>query len=260
MSYTSTNLAMTHMVRDIHKVDGLIADVPQGRDHPVFPKRDKRKRPVIWIEQAGFHWLRGQGMIEPHLRGFVLAPTVVRRLSSGRESAEEICLGSDANSQHQAMETREIYTPDRVVRPANINTRVTPLDRLARRPGREANKRFLSAAEMEAGHALARDYHHAGEGRPATQDFMSAGVDGGDRNGAAERAMLSRITASTRLRTAREILGPDLAPALIALCCRCENLEEIERVESWAAGSGKQIIKLGLARLVTLYGTEVGVG
>jgi len=72
--------------------------------------------------------------------------------------------------------------------------------------------------------------------------------------------MLARITASTRLRTAREILGPDLAPALIALCCRQENLDEIERVENWAAGSGKQIIKLGLARLVGLYGTEVGVG
>jgi hypothetical protein len=37
-------------------------------------------------------------------------------------------------------------------------------------------------------------------------------------------------------------------------------LDEIERVENWAAGSGKQIIKLGLARLVALYGTEVGVG
>jgi len=59
MSYTSQKLAMTHMLRDIHKVDGLIADAQQGRDHAVFPKRDKRKRPVIWIEQAGFHWLRG---------------------------------------------------------------------------------------------------------------------------------------------------------------------------------------------------------
>jgi len=259
MSYTSQKLAMTHMIRDIHRVDGLIADIPQGREHPVFPKRDQRKRPVIWIEQAGFHWLRGQGMIEPHVRGYVLASTLVRRLSSGIETAEEICLGEHADRQHQDRTEREIYTPDRVMRPANLNTRVTPLDRLARRPGREANKRFLSAAEIEAGHALARDYHRSGEGRIASQDFSNAGVDGGDRNGAAERAMLRRITASTRLRTAREILGPDLAPGLIALCCRCENLEEVERTESWAAGSGKQIVKLGLARLVTLYGTEVGV-
>jgi len=262
MSYTSQKLAMTHMLRDIHKVDGLIADAQQGRDHAVFPKRDKRKRPVIWIEQAGFHWLRGHGMIEPHQRGYVLAPTVVRRLDSGIETAEEICLGAGmgqhADRQHQGLETREIYTPDRVVRAANINTRVTPLDRLARRPGKEANKRFLSAAEIEAGHALMRDYHRAGEGRIGGQNFASPSVDGGDRHGAAERAMLRRITASTRLRTAREILGPDLAPALIALCCRQENLDEIERTENWAMGSGKQIIKLGLARLITLYGTEVG--
>ena len=260
MSYTSEKLAMTHMVRDIHRVDGLIAQAAQGLDRPVFPRRDQRKRPVIWIEQAGFQWLRGHGMIEPHMHGFVLAETVVQRLSSGRETLDEVCLGAGADEQHQTREVREIYTPDRVRRPANINTRATPLDRLARRPGAEANRRFLSAAEVEAGHALARDYHRAGEGHMGGQDFTNPGVQGGDRNGAAERAMLRRITASTRLRTAREILGPDLAPALIALCCRRENLDEIERTENWAMGSGKQIVKLGLARLVRLYGTEVGTG
>ena len=43
------------------------------------------------------------------------------------------------------------------------------------------------------------------------QDFTNPSVDGGDRNGVAERAMLARITAGTRLRAAREKLGPDLA-------------------------------------------------
>ena len=127
MSYSSQTLAMTHMVRDIHKVDGLIADAPQGRDHPVFPKRDQRKRPVIWIEQAGFHWLRGQGMIEPHLRGFVLSPTVVHRLKNGREG--------EVLGQHEDRAERQVYTPDGVLRAANVNTRSTPLDRLARRVG-----------------------------------------------------------------------------------------------------------------------------
>jgi len=92
----------------------------------------------------------------------------------------------------------------------------------------------------------------------ASQDFTTPGVDGGDRNGAAERAMLRRITAGTRLRAAREKLGPDLAPGLIAFCCRQDTLEAVERQERWAAGSGKQIIKLGLARLAELYGTAPG--
>ena len=52
MSYSSQALEMDHILRDIHKVDGLIATEPQGRDHPVFPCRDKRKRPVIW-DRAG---------------------------------------------------------------------------------------------------------------------------------------------------------------------------------------------------------------
>ena len=84
MSYTSQVLEMDHILRDIHKVDGLIATRPQGSDHPVFPYRDKRKRPVIWIEQASFQWLRGQKMITPHMRGFVLADSVTRRLKKGR--------------------------------------------------------------------------------------------------------------------------------------------------------------------------------
>jgi len=246
MSYSSQALEMDHILRDIHKVDGLIATQPQGQDHPVFPYRDKRKRPVIWIEHAGFKWLRGQKMITPHMRGFVLSEAVTKRLKNGENAVSEA--------------TRETYVPDATRPAANFNRRSTPLERLARRAGRERGRRWLSGAELEAGLALARDYIRAGEGQIATQDFLSAGVDGGDRNGAAERAMLSRITANTRLRTAREILGSDLAPGLIALCCRQESLEEVERTEHWAAGSGKQIVKLGLARLVRLYGTEAGVG
>ena len=245
MSYTSQALAMDHILRDIHKVDGLIATEPQGQDHPVFPCRDKRKRPVIWIECAGFQWLRGQRLITPHMRGFVLAKSVTQRLKNGENAV------SEAN--------REAYVPDAARPAANLNRRSTPLERLARRTGREKGQRWLSGAEVEAGQALARDYIRAGEGQMVTQDFMSAGVDGGDRNGAAERAMLARITSGTRLRSAREILGPELAPGLIALCCRQESLEEVERTEQWAAGSGKQIVKLGLARLVRLYGTEAGL-
>jgi len=244
MSYTSQALAMDHILRDIHRIDGLISHEPQGRDHPVFPHRDKRKRPMFWIEQAGFQWLRGQRMIAPHERGFVLSDDVMQRIQNGEGAVEEASQG--------------LYIPD-VSRPAaNGGTGVAPLDRLARRVGPERGKKWLSAAQVEAGHALMRDYARAGEGQMATQDFMAAGVEGGDRNGAAERAMLRRITAGTRLRAAREKLGPDLAPALIAFCCRQDALETVERDQRWAAGSGKQIIKLGLARLAELYGTEVG--
>lgn len=244
MSYTSQALAMDHILRDIHKVDGLISHKPQGSDHPVFPHRDKRKRPVIWIEQAGFQWLRGQKMISPHMRGFVLSDAVTERIENG----EGAVAGPD----------RTVYIPDVSRVAANANLHSTPLDRLARRPGLERGKKWLSAAEVEAGYALIRDYARTGEGQIGTQDFTNPGVEGGDRNGAVERAMLSRITAGTRLRAAREKLGPDLAPGLIAFVCHQDELETVEQDQRWAAGSGKQIIKLGLARLVELYGTSPG--
>jgi len=244
MSYTSQALAMDNVLRDIHKIDGLISQEPQGSDHPVFPHRDKRKRPVIWIEQAGFQWLRGLKMISPHMRGFVLSDAVTERIKNGEGAVVD--------------PSTTVYIPDVSRVAANANLHATPLDRLARRPGMERGKKWLSAAEVEAGYALIRDYARAGEGQMGTQDFMAAGVDGGDRNGAAERAMLRRITAGTRLRAAREKLGPDLAPGLIAFCCRQDDLEAVERQERWASGSGKQIVKLGLARLVELYGTAPG--
>ncbi len=250
MSYTSDNLAMNRLVREIYAVDGLIAEGAQGMDRPIYPHRDKRKRPVIWLENARFAWLQGRDMIASEPRGYVLADSVVQRL----ETSDDGLVG-----QHEDRVSKDIYTPDGVVRPANVNVRSSALELLARRKGHERGK-WLSAAELEAGRALARDYHRSGQGRMGHQDFTNPGVQGGDRNGAAERAMLSRITASTRLRTAREILGADLAPGVIALCCRSEHMDKVERTDKWASGSGKQIIKLGLARLVRLYGTEVGAG
>ena len=250
MSYTSQQMAMDRVVRDIHAVDGLISGAAQGAERPVFPHQDKRKRPVLWLEEVGFRWLKSQDVIELLPRGYILRPSVTRRLNQAREGV----IG-----QHQVLQTRDIYTPDNVIRPASLNTDASALERLARRSGSEKQGRWLSAAEVEAGRALAKDFHRAGEGQIGTQDFASSGVQGGDRAGGAERAMLHRITTSTRLRTARELLGPDLAPGVIALCCHDESLDVIERAERWAAGSGKQIIKLGLARLVTLYGTEAGV-
>lgn len=249
MSYSSHTLAMNRLVRDIHAVNGLISDIAQGADRPVYPHRDKRKRPVIWLENASFAWLQGQDMIMEDGRGFVLVPSLVRRLET---------VGGDVIGQHEDRVSRDVYTPDGVVRPANVNMRSSALELLARRKGHEKG-RWLSAAELEAGRALARDYHRSGEGAIKGQDFTNSGVSGGDRNGAEERAMLARITASTRLRTAREILGADFAPGVIALCCRNERIEMIERTEKWASGSGKQLVKMGLARLVKLYGTQVGV-
>lgn len=231
------------ILQDIHAVDGLIDLQPQGGERPVFPRRDRRKRPVIWLESKAFDWLQGQGALETVPRGFVLTQTTVRRLRHGRDGA----LG-----QHETRVTRDVYIPGGSLRSASVNTRRTALDRLARR-------KFLTPAEYEAGKALARDYHRAGQGQIATQDFQASGAEGGYRNGAAERAMLNRITASTRLQTARIAMGDGLAGPVIAVCCRNENIDEVERNETWAAGLGRNMIKVGLSCLVKLYGTESGI-
>jgi hypothetical protein len=234
--------AFQPILQNIYRVDGLIDLTPQGAERPVFPRRDRRKRPALWLERDAFAWLRAEGALEEVTRGYVLSQSTVRRLRHGREGA----LG-----QHEALQERNIYISGGSIRPAHVNTRITALDRLARR-------RFLSKAEYEAGQALARDYARAGHGQIATQDFMASGADGGDRAGAAERAMLNRVTASTRLTAARVAMGEGLAGPVIAVCCRDERIDEVERAERWAKGAGRNLIKVGLGCLVKLYGTQPG--
>jgi hypothetical protein len=128
---------------------------------------------------------------------------------------------------------------------------------LARKRGRDG-RLILTAAQVEAGRRLALDYAQAGAGHLSTQKYDAAGIDGGRKTDAQETQILSRITAKTRLTAARAALGDGLERAVIAVCCHEESLESVERAERWVKSSGLSILKIGLQRLVKLYGTEAG--
>lgn len=224
-------------------IQGLIEAAPDNAARKVFPRGDKRKRPAFWLTCEDFTRLERSGVLQETPRGFVVKDEVSRRMRRG------------VSGQHSDTEERDVYLPDGSLRKAAFNTRSSALERLARKRGRDG-RLILNAAEIEAGRRLAQDYARAGYGDIRTQNFESPSVDGGDRNGATEKRLLASMTAKTRYLAARHALGEGLESAVVAVCCRDEDLSAVERAENWAKASGLSILKIGSSRLVTLYGTN----
>jgi len=211
---------------------------------------DKRKRPLFWVPVKDVQMLESYGALELHKGGYRVAKTAERRLKHGRDGS--------ADQQHYDLETREVYVQGGVKRKAAVNTRLTALDRLARRTNYDGRP-LLDASLVEAGQRITRDYHASGHGLTATQRYDTAGGDdGGSRNGA-EDQFIRAADAKARVHAAREAMGTGLDVAVITVCCLDQSLESVERAERWASGSGLTVLKLGLSKLSTHYGTIAGV-
>ena len=137
---------------------------------------------------------------------------------------------------------------------------MSAFDRICRRKDHRGEP-FLTAAQQEAGHTLARDYAAAGHGHINSQNYMSAGEDKTGYDGGVEDSHIRRLDAGKKLQaaTARPwVKGLD--KAVLAVCCHDQRLEQIERAEKWAAGSGLTLLRLGLNALVKHYGSAAGRG
>ncbi len=234
------------LVRRIVAVAGVIDHNRTASEVQVFPYGNRRRRKdVFWVTQSDVERLICEDAVKLTKKGYVIRGSVVRRLSGpGGPQAET--------------EERDVFVPSGVIRKASVNRRSLILERLARRKDRNGEF-ILTAAEVEAGRHLARDYIMAGAGYVSTQNYDTPMVDGGRRVDAQERKMLAHMTAKTRLLAAREAMGPGIERGVICVCCRDESLELVERAERWARNSGITILKIGLGRLVKLYGTEAGI-
>lgn len=193
--------------------------------------------------------LTSYGGIQSAETGFRISESFARRLKSGSKHAD----------QHRDIEERDIYIEAGVRRSAKMNTSLTAFDRLCRRKNNQGED-LLSKAEQEAGHRLIKDYERAGHGHISTQNYMSAGEDKTAYSGGAEDVHITRIDAGKRLEAAKAALGEGLDKAVLAVCCHDHRLEQIERAENWALGSGLTLLKMGLTRLVKHYGTQPGRG
>ena len=242
------SVADIKLVEKIMEHKGLIDVQGMSDARKVFPNGDRRKRPVFWLTNKEVLRLQNAQALQKTPKGYVIKHSLARELRLKRQ-----CAKFTQADRHE----RDVFTPAGVMRKANIVHGHNVLERLSRKKDRDGRP-ILTAAEVEAGRHLAKDYALAGLSHISTQNFMASATDSGRHQGKEEDRILRQMTARTRLQAAKIAMGDGLDKAVIAVCCRDESLDSVERAEHWVKSSGLTILKLGLSRLVKLYGTEPG--
>lgn len=212
-------------------------------DWPAYPRGDRRKRPLFWVNSADVDSLMSDGVLVVTDRGVGLSSETRRRLLYGQSTREVV-------------ETTE-FIPSGVERPVRRNVRGTVILRLARRLDKFGNA-LLSGPQITAAQRYTLDLLRAGEGHVGTVDLSTPKVDRTRRHDAAERAALAQIDGNRALHIARAAIGPDLTRLLNAVCGANERLDAIERAEAWSRGTGLPVLKIALDLLVRHYGTVPG--
>jgi len=236
-----------HLAANLAEKSAVIVKSGGGDAYPAYAYGDRRKRPLRWVSRESFQQLTSFGGLQSTELGYRVTESFARRLKSG----------GDHSRQHRDMEERELYVPGGVKRAAAINHGMSAFDRLCRRKDHRGEP-FLTAAQQEAGHTLARDFAAAGHGHINTQNYMNAGEDKTGYHGGVEDGQIRRLDAGKKLQAASAAMGEGLDKAVLAVCCHDQRLEQIERAERWAAGSGLTLLRLGLNALVKHYGSAAG--
>jgi len=243
------SLSDHQLARDLADHQAIIIKSNSADAYPAYANGDRRKRPVRWVSDESFRALTSLGELQAGPRGYCVTESFIRRLNAGDTHA----------GQHRHMEERDIYIDSGVKRPVRINSGITAFDRLCRRNDRRGEA-LLTCAEQEAGQRLIRDYALAGHGHVATQNYINAGEDKGGYSGGVEDSYIRRLDAAKRFEAAKAAMGKGLDKAVLAVCCHDHRLEQIERAEKWANGTGLTLLKMGLTLLVKHYGTQAGRG
>lgn len=207
--------------------------------YPVYPRGDRRKNPIGWIESDRLDDFLTEGTLVAANDGIRLA------------KPEEMALPDTASRD------RILFSPKGSLRRARVNTKHSVLDILADWSDL-SGQLYFTAYEIEAGQQFARDYIRGGMGRMATQNVAAPLVDNGRRDDSAEMRIINDMDRRRRVQEAIACLGAGLDSAAIAVCCENWSLDKLERTEKWAKNTGMTILKLALQRLSEFYGTIPG--
>jgi len=234
----------------LHQLIAHEAVIDMGRSNgvfPAYPRGDRRKRPICWLDNNMLKHLFADDVLERRASSFIVKSSAKHRNSNMKN-------GSEHAAQHRDIEDCDVYIPDGVIRQARINRRSTVSYSLRNLRNLDGTLVF-TAAEMNAADCLQQDFARAGYGNINTQNFMTTGTDGTRNPDQAHERMAQRMDASKRYKAALDAVGSGLSRAITAICTEGLTLEELERVEGWARRSGRTILKLGLERLTVFYGT-----
>ncbi|HEX8570485.1 MAG TPA: DUF6456 domain-containing protein [Caulobacteraceae bacterium] len=212
---------------------------PEGGGYAVRADADRRRRPLMRLDEAGFRRLAREPGLKPRGEGWTVLAAVPDAAPDGAARPSVI----DGE--------RAVAEADGRVRSRRANLGESPIAWLARR--RDAQGRpWLTAAEAAAGEKLREDFHLAG-----TIGRLTMAWDAAPRGGAARGPGLDPVErgmeAKRRVAAALEAAGPGLREMLEHVCLRGSALEAAERGLGLPGRSGKTVLKLALQRLAAHY-------
>jgi hypothetical protein len=226
----------------------LLAPDRAGRWLCVYPKGDRRRRPLAKLAQSDVVALLAEGALAP--AGFAgtwrLSPA--GRAAHARAAAPE----DPWRMQHSSTMLRLLLDPETTIRPARPAEIAGPFGALVRLVPAD----FFAAREIAAARRLWDDWAIGQRGLVAGSNWRAPprGSTRRGPGGAQERAAAAGIDARRRVETALGVLPLSLAGAVQAACFEGAGFEALERQRRWPARSGKLVLKLALELLADHYG------
>ena len=217
-----------------------------GSGFGVYPKGDRRRRPVVCLTASEVQLLQSEGALRAlSAEEFVLTAAGVARARREQSPEAEAFI-----AQHGGLTDRGIITGNgdvETVRGFAIDVLIRRLAAMKTSDGGA----WLSVAELDAASQLRQDWAAGELGLVRGSDWTAAPIGSGVRgqSNAQEEAMARRCDARRRMGDALARLAPPLRRVLERVCLQEEGLEVLERSEGWPARSGKLALKFGLAQL-----------
>ncbi|WP_421792290.1 DUF6456 domain-containing protein [Hyphobacterium sp.] len=226
---------------------GQLRPIPAEPDiWGVFPKGDRRKRPLARISFDVVKAARAEGVIRP-------VSADAYELATDPEAASARRLG-DFQVQHTISKRKNFISAEGHIQNREINIADSPLSRWTKRDP-ATGKAYLSVSEFEAGERLRDDYNGSVLAERITADWASYAAPSRSSGGRArEDASNSARDAKDRVFAALDAVGAGLDQILIEVCIREKGMEAAERQQGWPRRAGKAVLKIALQRLAIHYG------
>lgn len=224
----------------------VLAPMRNGLGFAVFPKGDRRRRPLARLGLAQVRMLESAGAIvaTEQEECFVLSAAGIARVARDAAKPEEAF-----QAQHRPIINRAVMDSDgaqRLVRGHDADA-LRKLSHL--RDGR--GRPWFSAAELAAAAQLRSDWERGQIGLVRGSDLEAPprGSSARHPGNVAERFEGARCDARRRVAQALESLSPPMRRIVEAVCLADEGLEAVERMLAWPTRSAKLVLKLALAQL-----------
>lgn len=231
----------------------VLARTKNGDTYGVFPRGDRRRRPMARMASSQVAALHSSGAIKP------VGHDAFAISQAGRSSAKRIeaAPGEAFVAQHLEIEHRSVVDEAGHTR----TVRAIAQDALLRRLSGLSNgagAAWLSTDELAAARMLRADWELSQRGLTRGSDLTAAPQSGSARGpgNAQERRLAIRCDARRRMADALDKLAPPLRRIVERVCLSEQGLEAIERDEGWPARSAKLALKLGLAQLASAYAAK----